>query len=193
MAISQALQGSINAYTSTAAIPIIGPAMAPIAAGVALAAGMLNVAAVKKQHAAARQGFYKGGFTGSGRWDEEKGVVHADEFVANRHAVRNPNVRPVLELINRAQKNNTIGSLTSADFVQTLGGVASPTIGAVTPAPAVDNAPMLSVLSENARIMSELKKRLEEPFVTINTVDGDYGMKRAFDAYNQQERNKSRK
>lgn len=193
MAISQALQGSINAYTSTAAIPIIGPAMAPIAAGVALAAGMLNVAAVKKQHAAARQGFYKGGFTGSGRWDEEKGVVHADEFVANRHAVRNPNVRPVLELINRAQKNNTIGSLTSADFVQTLGGVASPTIGGVTPAPAVDNAPMLSVLSENARIMSELKKRLEEPFVTINTVDGDYGMKRAFDAYNQQERNKSRK
>lgn len=38
-AIISAIQGSINAYTSTAAIPIVGPALAPLAAAAALAAG----------------------------------------------------------------------------------------------------------------------------------------------------------
>lgn len=42
-AIMSTIQGSINAYTSTAAIPIVGPALAPIAAGLAFAAGMANV------------------------------------------------------------------------------------------------------------------------------------------------------
>ena len=38
-----AIQGAISAYTSTLNIPIIGPVLAPIAAGAALAAGMANV------------------------------------------------------------------------------------------------------------------------------------------------------
>jgi hypothetical protein len=42
-AIMSTIQGAINAYTSTAAIPIVGGALAPIAAGLALAAGMMNV------------------------------------------------------------------------------------------------------------------------------------------------------
>jgi hypothetical protein len=42
-----AIQGSINAYASTSAIPVVGPILAPIAAGVALAAGMFNVKKIK--------------------------------------------------------------------------------------------------------------------------------------------------
>jgi uncharacterized protein YoxC len=42
-AVMSALQSSMNAYQSTAAIPIVGPALAPIAAGLALAVGMQNV------------------------------------------------------------------------------------------------------------------------------------------------------
>lgn len=194
MAVAQAVQGAINAYSSTAAIPIIGPGMAPVAAGIALAAGMLNVAAIKKQHAVAKQGFYKGGFTGNGRWDEEKGVVHAKEFVANRHAVDNPAVRPVLDFIDTAQRNNTIGSITEEDISRQL----YPTImgRATAPAqsdtPVVDNSALIDTLAFTASTVKELKERLAEPFVTINTVDGDYGMKRAFDDYNAQEKNKSR-
>ena len=47
-------------------------------------------------------GFYTGGYTGGGDWDEPKGVVHSNEFVANRFAVANPAVRPVLDLIDVA-------------------------------------------------------------------------------------------
>jgi hypothetical protein len=42
-AIVSTIQGSINAYTSTAEIPIVGPILAPIAAAAALAAGYANV------------------------------------------------------------------------------------------------------------------------------------------------------
>lgn len=38
-----AIMGAIQAYQSTAAIPIVGPVLAPIAAGATLAAGMANV------------------------------------------------------------------------------------------------------------------------------------------------------
>jgi hypothetical protein len=44
-----ATQSAINAYSSTAAIPVVGPALAPIAAGIALAAGLANVARIKSQ------------------------------------------------------------------------------------------------------------------------------------------------
>jgi hypothetical protein len=47
-AIMSAIQGSINAYTSTAAIPIVGPVLAPLAAAIALAAGMANVRRIQE-------------------------------------------------------------------------------------------------------------------------------------------------
>jgi TP901 family phage tail tape measure protein len=62
-ALAPTAQAAINAYMSTAAVPLIGPAVAPIAAAVATAAGLLQVAAIKKQHDAAMQEFYAGGYT----------------------------------------------------------------------------------------------------------------------------------
>lgn len=59
--------------------------------------------------------FYTGGFTGSGEWDRPQGIVHSNEFVANRFAVANPAIRPVLNLIDHAQRTNTVGSLTASD------------------------------------------------------------------------------
>lgn len=47
-AILSAIQGAINAYTSTAAIPVVGPVLAPVAAGIALAAGMANVRKIQE-------------------------------------------------------------------------------------------------------------------------------------------------
>ena len=66
--------------------------------------------------------FYTGGYTGGGQWDEPKGIVHSNEFVANRFAVANPSVRPVLDLINQAQRNNTISTLSAADISRVLPG-----------------------------------------------------------------------
>ena len=51
----------------------------------AVAAGMMQVAAIKKQQQASQaQGYAEGGFTRPGRVDEVAGVVHAGEWVASQ-------------------------------------------------------------------------------------------------------------
>ena len=79
-AVAQTAQNAISAYGSAAAIPVVGYIMAPIAAAMAIAAGMIQIAAIKKQQQASEaQGYAQGGFTPQGRVNEEVGVVHAGE------------------------------------------------------------------------------------------------------------------
>lgn len=66
-AIASTAMSAINAYASAAAIPTIGWTLAPIAAGMATAAGMIQLAAIKKQHQAEAAGYYEGGYTGGNR------------------------------------------------------------------------------------------------------------------------------
>ena len=65
--------------------------IAPIAAAMAVAAGAMQVAAIKKQQQASQaQGYGEGGFTRKGRADEVAGVVHAGEWVASQKLVASP-------------------------------------------------------------------------------------------------------
>jgi hypothetical protein len=48
-------------------------------------------------------------------------------------------------------------------------------------------------MKEYTNVMKELKDRLNEPFVTVNTVAGDTGIKQAQDEYEQLMRNKTPK
>ena len=122
-ALAQTAMAAINAYSSAAAIPVTGWIMAPIAAAAAVAAGMLQIAAIKKQHEAQQAGYYEGGFTGGTHYRRVAGEVHEGEFVANHKAVQNPQILPALRLIDQAQRNNTISSLTAADVSEALGYV----------------------------------------------------------------------
>lgn len=198
MGIAQTAIAAISAYTSALQIGPAGLILAPIAASMAVAAGMLQVATLKKQHEAAKQGYYYGGFTPSGRWDEEQGSVHSDEFIANRFAVRNKEIRPVLNLIDRAQKNNTIGSLKASDVSRAIQGNSSPekepgfSSGFSTGQESQDVQYLMAIVSQTASINKKLLERLNEPFVTVNSVDGPHGMQQAFDNYNGIQRNKSR-
>ncbi len=82
----------------------------------AVAAGAMQVAAIKKQQQASQaQGYGEGGFTRKGRADEVAGVVHAGEWVASQKLVASPVARPLIEALDYAQRTNTIGSLRSAD------------------------------------------------------------------------------
>ena len=52
------------------------------------------------------------------------------------------------------------------------------------------------IIHENAKLretIKQLKERLDEPFVTVNTVIGDYGIKQAQDDYQRLMNNKSPK
>ena len=144
-AIASTAMAAINAYSSAASIPVTGWVMAPIAAGMATAAGMLQIATIKKQHQAEAAGYYEGGYTGGNRYRKEAGVVHEGEFVANHNAVNNTSIRPALDLIDRAQRSNTVGSLTAEDITRSLGQGSSTVV-----------APVVNVNNDNTEVRQSL-------------------------------------
>lgn len=199
-AIAQTATSAINAYSSAAAVPLIGYILAPIAAASAVAAGMLQVAAIKKQQeASAAQGYSKGGFTGEGGKYEVAGIVHKGEWVASQELLQSPVARPMIEALDYAQRTNTIGSLRSDDVSRSIvapsvyaqSAPSSPTV--ILQPTQQQSEQSDKLMKEYADIMRQLKDRLSEPFVTVNTVTGDTGIKQAQDEYAQLIRNKSPK
>lgn len=183
--IAQTALAAINAYSSAAAIPIVGWVMAPIAAGMAVAAGAIQLAALKKQRdAALAQGYATGGYTRPGGKYEPAGIVHAGEWVASQELLANPTAAATIAALDEAQRTNTIGSLqkpSSTDIAQKVHGhsAESPRTSA-------------QVSSSESAVLEKLNKRLNEPFVTVNTVTGDRGILRAQKRYDQLMRNKSK-
>ena len=183
-AIAQTATNALNAYGSALQIGgMAGLILAPIAAAVATAQGMVQVALLKKQQQASEaQGYSKGGFTRPGRVDEPAGIVHAGEWVASQKLLASPVARPMIDALDYAQRTNTIGSLRAEDVSRSIR--ANDTL-----ARSADNgepvALMTAAAAEMARTVSALKSRLDEPFVTVNTVTGDKGIKQAQDEYSR--------
>lgn len=196
-AVAQTAQNAISAYGSAAAIPLVGYILAPIAAGMAVAAGMIQIAAIKKQQQASlAQGYSEGGFTPDGSPDEPVGIVHAGEWVASQRLVRSPQTRPLIEALDYAQRTNTVGSLKAADVSRSITAPMvlaqqgqTPKVIVNQPAPAI----VVEQNSEYVDAMKRLSQRLNEPFITVNTIIGDYGIEKAQEDYDRLLRNKSPK
>ena len=196
-AIAQTATNAINAYGSAAAIPVVGFVMAPIAAAMAVAAGALQIAAIKKQQQASEaQGYAKGGFTPAGAVDEEVGVVHAGEWVASQKLLANPVARPLINALDYAQRTNTIGSLRSADVSQSITApmvIANNQTSSLVMTSQTSPTIVVSQNEEYASTMKKLTERLNEPFITVNTITGDSGIKKAQDEYERLIKNKTPK
>jgi hypothetical protein len=127
-----AIQGAINAYASTAAIPVVGAALAPIAAGVALAAGMFNVAKIKsvKQPAPTKKMATGGMIDGPSHAGGGVDIVNAEggEFIFSRKAVRSIGAN-VLESINRRLTFATGGMVPKNPFEVARGSVVANPVG----------------------------------------------------------------
>ena len=188
-AIASTAMSAINAYTSAAAIPTIGWTLAPIAAGMATAAGMIQLAAIKKQHQAEAAGYYEGGYTGGNRYRKEAGVVHEGEFVANHNAVNNSSIRPALDLIDRAQRSNTVGSLTADDITRSLGQGSSTVV-----------APVVNVNNDNTEVrqsldgvnsaVTRLNENIERGIKADVSIAGRDGIDRKLNEYHRMLNNK---
>lgn len=188
-AIASTAMAAINAYSSAASIPVTGWVMAPIAAGMATAAGMLQIATIKKQHQAEAAGYYEGGYTGGNRYRKEAGVVHEGEFVANHNAVNNSSIRPALDLIDRAQRSNTVGSLTADDITRSLGQGSSTVV-----------APIVNVSNDNAEVrqsldgvnsaVSRLNENIERGIKADVSIAGRDGIDRKLNEYHRMLNNK---
>ena len=184
-ATAQTAQSAINAYSSAAAIPIVGHILAPIAAATAVAAGMLQIATIKKQQQAQEAGYYEGGFTGGSSYRRKAGVVHEGEFVANHNAVNNPQVLPALQLIDEAQRNNTVGSLTAADISRSLGQGGATVVSAPSVTVNTDNSELNATLGEARDVIDQLSLVLAQGIHAECYIDGELGIARNLDRYNK--------
>lgn len=197
-AVASTAMAAINAYASAAKIPAIGYIIAPVAASMALAAGAMQIATIRKQHQVQQMGYYEGGFTGrDGNSHREVGVVHANEFVANHQAVANPELLPVLRLIDQAQRNNTVGSLTSEDVSRALGQGAilgDMTAAQQRTAAREDRSLQLVAASmeQQTAAINELNSRLADGIESFMVMDGERGFDRTWQRYQRMRDNPRR-
>ena len=197
-AVASTALAAINAYSSAAQVPMIGYILAPIAASMALAAGALQIATIKKSHQAQQMGYYEGGFTGRDYNNRrEVGVVHANEFVANHRAVANPELLPVLRLIDQAQRNNTVGSLTREDVSRAIGQGAilgDMTVAQQRTAEQHDTSMVMVAASmeQQTAAINELNARLADGIESFMVMDGERGFDRSWERYQRMKNNPKR-
>ena len=89
----------------------------------------------------------------------------------------------MIEVLDYAQRTNTIGSLRQSDVSRTI---TAPAVQAQSQAPTV-------IVQENKELretLARLNQRLNDPFVTVDTVTGDMGIKQAQDDYQRLMNNK---
>ena len=163
-------------------------ALAIAAASLATAQGALQIAIIRKQHEAQAAGYYEGGYTSGNRYRRPAGIVHEGEFVANHYAVQNPAVRPVLDLIDQAQRNGTVTTLTAADVSRTIAAPAFTSASARTLAaqpaavpPITVQAPPAVVVredSDTAAALQRLNDTLEAGIQASVAIDGRDGLDR---------------
>ena len=187
-AVASTAMSAINAYSSASAIPVIGWIMGPIAAAAALAAGALQIAAIKKQHQAEAAGYYDGGFTGGKKYKQVAGVVHEGEFVANHNAVNNPNLMPVLSLIDQAQKTNTVGSLTASDVSRSISAPLATNAGVASAVPSIQVVD--SGQQRTAETIDQLNSVLAGGIHAVVTIEGPDGIHEKYTKYQRLIKNK---
>lgn len=166
--------------------------------GLAKAAGEIALITAAFETAKSAIGnFYTGGYTGPGNWDQPQGIVHSNEFVANRFAVANPNLRPIFDVIDVAQRTGNVGNLTAEDIAAVAGSgknthtVPAKASGASATTTTNDPA-MVAMLIECTRALRKLKSRLDDPLVAETYVTGKRGINQAQREYKKLENNKSR-
>lgn len=167
-------------------------------AGIATAAAKIALITAAFETAKGILGnFYTGGYTGPGNWDQPQGIVHSNEFVANRFAVANPNLRPIFDAIDVAQRSGNVGNLTAEDIAAVAGsGKSTRTVPAKAPAASAttttNDPAMVAMLIECTRVLRKLKNRLDDPLVAETYVTGKRGINQAQKEYQKLNNNKSR-
>jgi TP901 family phage tail tape measure protein len=106
--------------------------------------------------------FDSGGFTAGGDWRKPAGIVHQNEFVANHFATANPTVRPVLEMIDLAQRKGTISTMNLPAALAASGIVSNNAITNNMTDPRL------------VAILSGIERRLSQPATALLVSDEKY-------------------
>lgn len=196
-AVAQTAIAAVNAYASAAKVAWW---LGPIAAAMATAAGMIQIATIKKQHQAEAAGYFSGGYTTKDPSNHrEVGVVHANEFVANHKAVSNPALAPVFRLIDHAQRNNSVGSLTSTDVTNAIRPLARVGAGGgnATSFSIAESlaGPVTMIAESNAATraaLNRLSENLENGIQSTVIMDGEQGLYKKLKRFEKHNNNTKR-
>lgn len=174
-AIMSTIQGAINAFTSTAAIPVVGGVLAPIAAAFALAAGYANVKKIQATKVdapvqAARGMVLRGPSHAEGGIPVE---AEGDEIIMTKGVYRNPRLRAMASDINVAAGGIRFAALGGpVSPFQNQSSVPSTQAASTIP---TDNSRMeslMSVMAENNAILKQWPTKLKVINVVTDTEDG---------------------
>lgn len=185
--IASTAQAAIDAYANALKIPVAGLVLAPIAAAAAVAFGASQIAVAKQQRDAAKAGYRSGGYTGTGKDDEEAGVVHKNEFVNTADAVRNPHVKRFLDVFNVAQKDGTIRMLNTSQILErarldAVAPVRQTVYSAPTP---TDDLGHIETFNRLRDTVDRLTEKLEIPIPAYTVIHGPSGSKKRNEMYDR--------
>lgn len=141
-------------------------------------------AALKADWGSAEAGYAYGGYTTPGPWYQPAGTVHAGEFVANHWAVQNTAVRPVLDVIDRAQRTGMAETLTSSDMI------AAAQSG--TPAGKDVNAEFIALMARLEHTTEKAARAYLRPSAAYCFVEGTGGIRQAQELSDRIRRNAHR-
>ncbi len=155
-------------------------------------AGAAQLAIAAEQRNSVRN-LWTGGFTDPGGKYEPRGIVHAGEFVANQDAVNNRTLRKLFNLIDYAQRTNTVARIDKDLITQTLhdrgfssGGFTSNSHERPSSkANDYNFDPLIGMLSENKTLIVLLISILKKGIKADVSVTGKGGIKEATDLYDK--------
>ena len=155
--IAATAQSIANVWKTWSAQPAIAAALSALAA----AQGAIQLATAKAQAdqaAGLYEGGYSEGYTAKGDPHKQAGVipVHQNEFVANHHAVANPEIRPLLDVIDRHQKIGDIRMLNATRMLEEAYGGGRARGGYTDSGDLLDN-PGVSFRREDDEVMQLLR------------------------------------
>ena len=201
--ISSTALAAMESYKAMAGIPVVGPALGAAAAAAAIAYGASQVSVAKEQRDAAKEGYFDGGYTGGTDPREVRGYFpdgspyHGKEFVANHKSTSNNLLRPLFDVVDDAQRHNTVGSLTKKDLAKAL-HITSPGFidgGYTGTMSNVSNSRDTRYDDSYDRfiaVLERLEARLEKPLNSSVKITGDDGFENQWNLYNKMKNNASR-
>jgi hypothetical protein len=171
------------------------PGPVGIALGVLMGATGLAELAVANQQRLSIQQLWTGGFTNPGDKYKPAGIVHAGEFVANQEAVNHSPMRKVFNLVDHAQRTNSVARITNDDIIRSLSVRAGYANGgfvggnSVTNNNGISTAQLIAAIqmataqgtAVNAALLCEIQKGIKANV----SASGKNGVVEAVDLYNK--------
>ncbi len=172
---------AVKAYADAPAPHMI---WGPIASAMALAAGMLQIATIKKQHQAQAAGYAEGGYTGKGSRSQVAGVVHKGEWVAPGWMVDSPATSGIIEMLDAARRSNSVAAFSGGQTGRQGQSAAVPVVNVST-----DNREMRVAAEEMASAAQQLNATLARGVKALVSIDGEDGIDKAYREFNRMKGN----